>query len=190
MPSINWDTVTTSAVTALLVTLAVEYAAKPRLEVRKERILAAHRTRREVPEMIAAIAISAGTFLAVSEPKGMKGDERDAFITERNRQYERLRIRVQDAADNIDRHGRTFTDRPMMLVMGFIGTAQGIMLSTRTRHDKARMVYDMSRQAATALDGRWWPARTRASWELQRLVEASQEPGDRGPNGLPGAARW
>lgn len=39
MPSINWDTVSTAGATALVVTLAVEYVAKPRLEARKEAIL-------------------------------------------------------------------------------------------------------------------------------------------------------
>jgi len=49
--SINWDTVVTSvlasALTAVFVTLAVEYLAKPRLEARKERFLQYHKTRRD-----------------------------------------------------------------------------------------------------------------------------------------------
>ncbi|MEU4775535.1 hypothetical protein [Micromonospora sp. NPDC023644] len=49
--SINWDTVATSvvaaALTAVFVTLAIEYFAKPRLEARKERILQYHKARRD-----------------------------------------------------------------------------------------------------------------------------------------------
>jgi hypothetical protein len=39
MPMINWDTVVTSAATALVVTLVIEYFAKPGLEARKSGFL-------------------------------------------------------------------------------------------------------------------------------------------------------
>jgi hypothetical protein len=178
MPSINWDTVATSAVTALLVTLAVEYAAKPRLEARKERILGAHRSRRELSAAITSIALPAA-FLSIDMPKDVTGEARDSLLAERKRQYERLRDQAQVLVDSMDRHAGTFPGPPMRLVMSYIGTVQGVMLSARTRHDKARLIHDLSKQIAMILDGRWWqtPARVRATWELDRLVKRTQDQG-------------
>jgi len=48
------QTVLVSALTAAVVTMLIEYAAKPYLEVRKERILDAHRTRRDLISRIEA----------------------------------------------------------------------------------------------------------------------------------------
>ncbi|WP_410819836.1 hypothetical protein [Micromonospora sp. 050-3] len=178
MPSINWDTVATSAVTALLVTLAVEYAAKPRLEARKERILGALRSRRELSAAITSIALPAA-FLCIDMPKDVTGETRDSLLAERKRQYERLRDQAQVFVDSMDRHAGTFAGPPMKLVMSYIGTVQGVMLSSRTRHEKARLIHDLSKQIAMILDGRWWqtPARVRAMWELDRLVKRSQDQG-------------
>jgi hypothetical protein len=178
MPSINWDTVATSAVTALLVTLAVEYAAKPRLEARKERILGAHRSRRELSAAITSIALPAA-FLAIDLPRDVMGEVRDSLLAERKRQYERLRAQAEALVDSMDRHAGTFPGPPMKLVMSYISTVQGVMLSTRTRHDKAGLIHELSKQIAMILDGRWWqtPARVRAVWELDRLVKRSQDQG-------------
>ncbi|MFF4875395.1 MULTISPECIES: hypothetical protein [unclassified Micromonospora] len=60
------------------------------------------------------------------------------------------------------------------------------MLSTRTRHHKARLIHDLSKQIAMILDGRWWrtAARVRVVWELDRLVKRSQDQdGDEEPVG-------
>ncbi|MFI7573909.1 hypothetical protein [Micromonospora sp. NPDC049497] len=180
MPSINWDTVATSAVTALIVTLGIEYAAKPRLEARKERILAAHRSRRELSAALTAIGLSA-TFLSIDIPKDADQQSRETLRVERQRHYDRLREHAQAMADNMDRHAGMFYSGPMKVVMSYIGTAQGIMLSQRTRHDKAQQILDLTGQMALILDGRWWQvvARVRALWKFQELVQRSQEPSDR-----------
>ncbi|MGW0503213.1 hypothetical protein [Micromonospora sp. NPDC003241] len=181
MPSINWDTVATSAVTALVVTLAVEYAAKPWLEARKERILGALRSRRELSAAITGVALPAA-FLSIDMPKDAKGEVRESLLAERKRQYERLRDQAQALVDSMDRHASTFFGPSMNLVITYISTVQGVMLSTRTRHDKARLIHDLSKQIAMVLDGRWWqaPARMRAMWELDRLAKGSQEQGGDG----------
>ncbi|MGY3520203.1 hypothetical protein ACVMYR_28250 [Micromonospora sp. PTRAS2] len=179
MPTINWDTVATAAATAVFVTLAVEYAAKPRLEARKERILAAGKSRRALSAAITSIAIPAA-FLSVDLPKEMRGDVREAVRAERRRQYERMREQAQRLVDGADEHVGTFLGRSIPMVMSYITTVHGIMLSARTRHDKAQMIYDLSKQMGMVLDGRWWqmPARVRALWELERLVKRSQEQGE------------
>jgi hypothetical protein len=154
----------------------VEYAAKPRLEARKERILGALRSRRELSAAITSIAMPA-VFLSIDMPKDATGEIRDHLLAERKRQYERMRDQAQALVDSMDRHAGTFSAQAMKLVMSYISTVQGVMLSTRTRHDKARLVHDLSKQIAMILDGRWWqtPARVRAVWELDRLVKRSQD---------------
>lgn len=180
MPSINWDTVATSAITALTVTLATEYVAKPRLEARKERILAALRSRRELSAALTAIALPAA-FLAVDMPTDAEPQARDSLRAERRRQYERMRDQAQTLMDNMDRHASTFHSMPMKLVMEYIGTVHGVMLSARTQHDKAKYIHNLSLQMALILDGRWWQivARLRALQKFQQMVEQSREQTER-----------
>ncbi|MFI6269321.1 hypothetical protein [Micromonospora zamorensis] len=163
----------------MIVTLGIEYAAKPRLEARKERILAAHRSRRELSAALTAIGLSA-TYLAIDVPKDADQHVRETLRVERQRQYERMREHAQAMADNMDRHAGTFHSIPMKIVMSYIGTVQGIMLSARTRHDKAQQILDLTGQMALILDGRWWQvvARVRSLWKFQELVQRSQEPSD------------
>ena len=52
--------ITSAVITALLTTLAVEYMAKPWLEVRKERILDEHRLRRDLQRELNELAVSRG----------------------------------------------------------------------------------------------------------------------------------
>jgi hypothetical protein len=59
VPSINWSTVWTAGATALFVTLAIEYVAKPRLEARKEQILDALRARGEVKALVTRMSFAA-----------------------------------------------------------------------------------------------------------------------------------
>jgi hypothetical protein len=70
VPSINWDTVSTAGATALVVTLVVEYVAKPRLEARKEAILDALRSRREVQALVLRMTVAAQRY-AEDMPDGV-----------------------------------------------------------------------------------------------------------------------
>jgi hypothetical protein len=182
MPSVNWDTVATSAATALIVTLGIEYAAKPRLEARKERVLAALRSRRELSAALTAVSLPAA-FLTMDIPKDAEPQVRETLKAERQRQYERMREQAQAMTDSMDRHASTFHSMPMKIVMSYIGTVQGIMLSARTRHDKAKLIFELSQQMALILDGRWWQAvaRVRALQRFHELVAESEKQTDKVP---------
>ncbi|SCL21407.1 hypothetical protein GA0070616_2292 [Micromonospora nigra] len=182
MPSVNWDTVATAATTALIVTMGTEYAAKPRLEARKERITTALRSRRELSAALIAICLPA-TFLTLDIPKEAEPQVRETLKAERQRQYERMRQQVQAMTDSMDRHASTFHSMPMKIVMSYIGTVQGAMLSARTRHDKAKLILELSQQMALILDGRWWQAvaRVRALQRFHELVVESEKQADKVP---------
>ncbi|EWM67010.1 MULTISPECIES: hypothetical protein [unclassified Micromonospora] len=176
MPFVNWDIVATSAATALIVTLGIEYAAKPRLEARKERILAALRSRRELSAALTAVSLPAA-FLSMDIPREAESQVRETLKEERWRQYERMRQQAQAMTDSMDRHAGTFHSMPMKIVMSYIGTMQGILLSARTRHDKAKLVFELSQQMALILDGRWWQAvaRVRVLQRFHELVAESEK---------------
>ncbi|MEU5554301.1 hypothetical protein ABZ738_31470 [Micromonospora sp. NPDC047793] len=153
MPSINWDTVATAAATAIFVTLAVEYAAKPRLEARKERILAVHRSRRELAVAVRGIAVTSA-FLALDLPKDAAGDVRAQLLAERARKHEQMRDQAQAMFDVGDSHAATYPGWVMESVMSYITTVQGVMLSARTQHDKACLIRDLSQHMAVIVDAR------------------------------------
>lgn len=179
MPSINWDTVATAAATAAIVTLVVEYAAKPRLEARKERILAAHRSRRELSIAIRGICVTAA-FLGIDMPKDAVGAARTKLLAERARKYEQMCEQARRMFDLVDAHAATYPGWMMEAVMSYIGNMQGVMLSARTQHAQARLVQDLSRHAAGLVDARMTHPISfmNARSELELLIRSIQESGD------------
>jgi len=168
----NWDTVLTSAGTAIAVTVAVEYFAKPRLEARKERILSAHRSRDELIAALVPIAQAAEMLLGET-PKDVSREMRDRFRAERQRQYDRLQEQVQHLYDDVGRYSGTYVSTYMNLVMRFVMNAQGVMLSARTQHEKARLIKAMTVPMATVLSPSWrrLMAVARAKAEVVRAMD-------------------
>ncbi|MFG1849612.1 hypothetical protein [Micromonospora carbonacea] len=185
MPTINWDTVATAAATAMFVTLAVEYAAKPRLEARKERILDGLRSRNELVSAIANVSVPAG-LLTLDIPKEASADVRQNLLEERRRQYERLRNLVQSMQDNAVRHVKTYPVRWRGFALRYIACVQGVMLSARTQHRKAELIMELSIQMVTILEGRWWRPMpvVRAAQKLDQVIRETEEPAEK-PSGDP-----
>jgi hypothetical protein len=175
--TINWDTVATSATTALVVTLAVEYAAKPRLEARKERILDGLRTRRQLNAAVVTLA-QAANFILIQIPSDAEPAVRERFKTERHRHYERMRQLVQDLFDDAGRHAGVYTWPVRDLVLGYLTCIEGVVLSPRTQHRQAEIIRGLAGPVAMVLDGPRWQAvaRVRAVGELRRLITETEQP--------------
>ncbi|ROO60532.1 hypothetical protein EDC02_2422 [Micromonospora sp. Llam0] len=109
MPDVNWSTVWTAVVTAGFVTLAIEYAAKPRLEARKEDILAGLRARREVKTLIVQMTMAAQKYGAVL-PTGVDRELGQRWKEERDRQYDMVVDRVRQLVNGLDLYAGTYRE--------------------------------------------------------------------------------
>lgn len=183
---INWNTVLTSVVTAIVVTLLVEYAAKPRLEARKERILDIVRARRELGAALIPIAQAADMLLAdpLAEPlKDAPRELREKFRAERQRGYDRMQGQIQQLMDNVGRYAGCYPSLHMNLVMRFVMCAWGVMISLRTQHEQARIIKALVEQMATALEPSLWRplAWKRAHDETMRLIDEAELPDKQSP---------
>jgi len=193
VPSINWDTVSTAGATALVVTLAVEYVAKPRLEARKEAILDALRSRREVQALVLQMTVAAQRY-AEDMPDGIDPQLRTRWATERNRQYAVLEELVLKLSDEVPRYAGTFRQPLRDLVVQIAYNAFGIMLSLRPKTRKAQMLVELGTAAAAVLDlpAPWMVVWRALPWqrsveEVQRLVTQAQAEGKPAPDA--GASR-
>lgn len=169
MPTISWDTVVTAAATAVFVTLAVEYFAKPRLEARKERILDALRARRELLTLITRLSISARMY-AARLPDSAARDLQRVWDAERNRQYQLMHEQALQLSDNVARFANSYPRQLDDVLMGYAFAVHGIVLSMRPRHQKAELIADLAIPIATAIEvPRPWP------WRLWRMARAQIE---------------
>jgi hypothetical protein len=107
VPEIDWSTVTTAAATALVVTsvvtVSVEYLAKPRLEARKERILDQLRARRALIALIVDLTFSADA-VAVDVPKDADAAARERILAERRRHYVRMGELTLELSDHVGKY--------------------------------------------------------------------------------------
>jgi hypothetical protein len=170
MPMINWDTVVTSGATAVVVTLAIEYFAKPRLEARKERILGLLRARRELLSVITRLTLAAkmyGEELPAAAPQDLQRAWRD----ERSRHYETLQDQSRQLLDDVSRYAHAYPRQLDDVLIGYVTTVHGIMLSMRPRHRKAAHIADLGIPIATALEvpPRW------KIWSIARMISAQQQ---------------
>lgn len=176
----KWDAVVSAVITAAIVTLVVEYLAKPRLEARKERILQVVRTRHTLGDVLLEIGLAARTIteeVAADAPP----DVVDAFNSERDRQYQRLRERVLQLFDESGRYIRVYVgpirDDLMILVM----CLYGIVLSPRPRKRQAEMVIELVDAAMPIIDpvhrSRQLLRLPAAQAELHRLAAAADRSG-------------
>lgn len=170
MRAINWNTVVTSAATAIIVTLAIEYFAKPRLEARKERILGVIRTRDELLAVITKLSIVAkmyGDDLPATAPQDLQRRVKE----EKDRLYESLEQQTRQLMDDIARYARAYPGRFRDLLIEYTGTVHGLMLSMRSRQRKTAHIAALGTPIATALEvpPRWQP------WSWARMVMAQEE---------------
>ncbi|GAA1290432.1 hypothetical protein Psi02_15390 [Planotetraspora silvatica] len=177
---INWDTVTTSAITALIVALSVEYFAKPRLEARKERILELLRGRRELKAALISMSV-ATSILTIELSLDMKPAAYQALRDEQTRQYQRLWEQIQQMVDNIGRYAGPYVWKARDLVIQYVLCLYTVMMSTRTRAEKAATIQSLIKPMAAVMDAAppwfFWrmPAQIRAWGEVNRLIAAAMQ---------------
>ncbi|MFI7607430.1 hypothetical protein ACIBTV_20110 [Micromonospora sp. NPDC049366] len=190
LPMVNWDTVVTAATTAVFVTLAVEYLAKPRLEARKERILEDVRLRRDLLTAILDLTLSAA-ILVHEIPNDASAEVKQSLRQERKRHYERMSLRINELHDNAGRYARAFKEPKRTAVLRYLNCVKGLVLSERTRHRQAEIVHSLGVPVATILEGTlWWPIPYAKAWmKLEGLVADTEMPADPKPTGTPEIGR-
>ncbi|MGC4886619.1 hypothetical protein [Micromonospora sp. DT227] len=180
MPSIEWNTVATAGATAVFVTLAVEYLAKPALEARKEWILEDARLRRDLATAIMNLTLSA-SMLLIDIPADAPAEVKQALREERRRHYERMSTAINALHDDAGRYARAYKGAKREAVFLYLNCVKGVVLSPRTRHRQAEMVHSLAVPMVTILEGtlahpiRFQDARSKLA-ELVADTEVSVDP--------------
>jgi hypothetical protein len=169
--SVDWNAVVNAAVTAAIVTLAIEYFAKPRLEIRKERLLNMVRDRHELTLAIVNLS-SAAAVILLELPPGADAESHERLQAERQRQYSRMRDLAQRLFDDADRYAAAHFDPIRSVVIDYVVCTHGVMLSGQTPAQKARIVRELAvpMAAVIAYRLRRLPAGVRALFEVRRLI--------------------
>jgi hypothetical protein len=128
-------TLALSAMTAGFVTLLIEYAAKPRLDARKERILERHRSVRHLQDAIRLLTARLGKLTDVTVWQHGPGT---VFVGEAIQQVRDVEHRLMLAGDALP--------EPVLRVMSYgVGAMLGILVSY---HGAIGTLADEGRQAA------------------------------------------
>ncbi|MFG1872067.1 hypothetical protein [Micromonospora arborensis] len=187
MPSIEWNTVATAGATAVFVTLAVEYIAKPAVEARKERILEDARLRRDLVTAIMDLTLSA-TILTTDVPVDASASVKQSLRDERRRHYDRMRTRIDALHDDAGRYARAYQGAKRSAAQRYLACVKGLVLSERTRYQQADVVRSLAVPVVTILEGtvrrplRFQDARLK----LEKLVADTEVPAEPKPaGGLP-----
>ena len=184
--SINWGTVATALVTAVFVSLTIEYFVKPGLEARKERQLGTVRTRRALLVAILDLAMAAQVVNA-ELPGEADWKLHRTFREERERHYTRLRSLSMDMFDNVGKYAQAYPWPYREEPMAFIMCLYGIVISARPKRRQAEIILGLAQVAARVFEPsprrprEWQKARD----ELTRLIAETEvradldEAGDR-----------
>jgi hypothetical protein len=148
----DFETVLVSALTSAGVALAIEWAAKPRLEARKERILERSQARREIIRQLGTI---------VSLAASLEADTSSLTAAERRIMHEALEERRADVVAASKAAERALAivvlrmDKRTRVVMSrAIGMIQGIALSEKLRGQAGQ---ELATVSSIALDVYYWP---------------------------------
>jgi hypothetical protein len=136
--SVSWPTVALSATISVgvagLVTLGLDFVARPRLEARKERLLDRYRAVHEAGQRLMAISMAAGMLAHTQEP-AVDANALQSFREE----VERIRLSiVQETVELQAAMPRFILAAPALLqatVPGVVGRIRGIALSSRSHND-------------------------------------------------------
>jgi len=177
-------TVAVAAAVSGLVALGIEYAAKPRLEARKEELLELHRRRRELKAMLLKIM----TLSAMWGPYAAGGaSELDGEMA---RALGQLDDMTRKLFDDVEWYAGTFSSlmvkgRPPLrdLVIRYIFAARAVYLSEMPREDMLRILGEMSEPLQVGLAGRWPMTRGRAVAGLPEVLDKFAPPDSAGPAG-------
>src|SRR4051812_44927717 len=98
---VSWPTVALSTAisvgAAALVTVGLDYFARPGLEARKERLLDRYRVRRLYANSFLSMQITAGMLTSIQDPEGLTPEESQRFRAE----VERLRQTLVDTTEEL-----------------------------------------------------------------------------------------
>jgi hypothetical protein len=146
--TINWDTVATAGATAILVTLAVEYLAKPMLEARKERILDGFQARRDLLTLITKMTLAARKY-GERLPDGADRELHRTWNEERERHYNLMRQYAQQLSVDLDRYARAYNPAVTDLIVAYGFSVHAIVLSRRPRHRQAALIAELGEPMET-----------------------------------------
>ncbi|RNH98850.1 hypothetical protein EEZ25_24430 [Micromonospora aurantiaca] len=190
MPSIDWNTVATAGATAVFVTLAVEYVAKPGMEARKERVLEDARLRRDLVTAIMDLALSAA-ILITDVLADASAPVKQSLREERRRHYDRMRRRIDALHDDAGRYARAYQGAKRVAAFQYLNCVKGVVLSERTRYQQAGVMHSLAAPVATILEGTLaHPIRFQnARLKLAELVADTEVPVEPEPAGADRASK-
>jgi hypothetical protein len=166
-------TVLVSALVSALAALGIEYAAKPRIEARKELLLEGYRRRRELLGHLDTISMIAGSWSELS-------------AGERDRQWQRLAAMTESMFDNAwlyaTSYRRVFRQfgRPSAfdLIGSYVYTARGVFLADRPRAEVVGALGELTGPLSALLSAGWRVrARLRALSQMSAVLAKHTGPG-------------
>lgn len=169
-------TILVSAITSALVTLAIEWLAKPRLEARKERILALHHARRVFEKNVVTVlgnSAKLSTDAASQLPRDISVELHRTIREEINRSATRVEDTTREMVDNLADYLLTYpTDRTRNLISRYVYIARGIAMSSRTQVEKGEILKEIMGPLYTWLFVRRRPvSRVRAVLEIPKILD-------------------
>jgi hypothetical protein len=171
--TVSVETIIGSACAAGAVGVFVEFAVKPRLEARKERILAAHRDRQRLHERLMTIGIAAARLNHDRLPRDMRAEVRQALRGEDQRALATIDEQTRELVDELGHAAGTFAWRIKDLVIGYAALVRGWSLSERTAAEKGRLITELTAPMMGYLAGSGWLPVRRGRYlrEVCALVE-------------------
>jgi len=133
-------TVIVAAVTSGVVTLVIEYLAKPRLEARKERLLAILRARQDLRRLMLRIGVTAQRLNHPRLPATVVGEPRTRMLAQDERSAEVLAADVATLSDTVIEPLYNWPSRAGRMLFTYVGIVNGIVMSERTRAKKGELI--------------------------------------------------
>lgn len=171
-------TVLVSASVSGLVALSIEYAAKPRLEARKEELLELHRRRRELKAMLLKIMTLSAIWAPYADTRASQLD------SEMSRALEQLDEITRHLWDDVEWYAGNFSPlrvlgrpAPRDLVIQYVLGARAIYLSDMSLVDKLQILGKITEPLQVGLAGHWPLTRARAIERLPEVLNKYVPPG-------------
>lgn len=172
---ISFDTVLIAAGTSAAVALAVEWAAKPRLEARKERILDEHRSRREVVRHVRRIVQICSMLRHDITADGDEASKVQGFLNARR--AELVRIGEDMEVKALAYFLKSPNARARSVLGGLIGLTQGVALSSKPTKEVARQLLAVAGPALNYHGSPRWRIRYRRTALLVAEIALNLPPG-------------
>lgn len=179
MDAVSWSTVTYSALisvgVSVLVTLAADLFARPRLEARKEDILERHRARRQFRGLVRRVTVSASA-LAQPVPTGLDTRQREVFVNELQLQrglVVQASREMQDRMADFALYERRWLRRPLALMTGEV---RGIAIADHSDQVAGGRIFSVVSPVLDYLDTspmRLWKRRSYRRKVIAQLEAAS-----------------